>query len=84
MIDSWPPHGCIDHHSLADLRSARERGLHNRAVKQGHALPCEISNRVIPMKTSADDSEPTMTSWPFLLPHNFEPGLDCYKCFFSV
>ena len=56
-------------------RSGRERGLFGRAVKQGHALPCSIAYRDIPMKTSPDDDTPEVVSWPFVLPDSFAPYL---------
>lgn len=56
-------------------RSGREAGLHQRALAQGFGLKCRIARRVIPMKKSADDDTLEMTSWPFLLPEDFEP---CY------
>lgn len=56
-------------------RSGREDGLHQSALAQGFGLKCRIARMVIPMKTSSDDDTPEMTSWPFLLPEDFEP---CY------
>ena len=61
---------------LPQFRSGRERGLHERALKQGVALPCPISKRMIPMKKSVDDPSLDMVSWPFLLPHDFATCLN--------
>lgn len=54
-------------------RSGREDGLHQRALKQGFGLPCKVSYRTLPMKTSSDDNTPDLVSWPFLLPEDFDP-----------
>ena len=74
-IELWRwPHRSLKHLAVCcHPRSERERGLHRRAVKHGVALPRKISSRVIPMKKSADDDSVDMASWPFLLPHHFEP-----------
>ena len=54
-------------------RSGREDGLQQRALKQGYGLPCRVSYRTLPMKTSSDDTTPDLVSWPFLLPEDFDP-----------
>ena len=54
-------------------RSGREDGLHQRALKQGYGLPCRVSYRTLPMKTSSHDTTPDLVSWPFLLPEDFDP-----------
>ena len=76
-ISECPPAACSPDPSFTTwpARSVRERGLHQCAVKHGVALPCTISQKFIPMRTSADDGTPEMTSWPFLLPHDFAPWL---------
>ena len=57
-------------------RNERERGVYQRAVKQGVSLPCRISYRAIPMKTSAEHDTLQMVEWPFLLPDDFEPRFE--------
>jgi hypothetical protein len=69
--------------TVQNPRSANERGLHERAMKSGHALPCTISYRSIPMKKNVDDSTMEMVDWPFLLPHDFVPWIESLTFFFN-
>ena len=69
---------------LIYMRSHRERGLHERAVRSGASLPCKISNRMIPMKQDVDSETLVMVSWPFLLPSDFAPWLTQPTFFFSL
>ena len=55
-------------------RSDRERGLFERGVSQGLALPVNISYADLPMK-NADTGELELVQWPFLAPHDFASWL---------
>lgn len=53
------------------LRSDRERGLHERAVRSGVAFPCKVSSITIPLKPEADSESYELVQWPILLPEDF-------------
>ena len=54
---------------------SRERGLYERALKQGVAVECELSIRKIPMKKNVDDDTVDLADWPFLMPNDLESCL---------
>lgn len=46
--------------------------VHNAAIRDSFALPCELQHLQIPLSTGFDDDdEPIieMKEWPFILPH---------------
>ena len=53
------------------LRSGRERGVHERALKSGVCFPCPVTWIMVPMKISADDEGYELVQWPVLLPDLF-------------
>lgn len=53
------------------LSSQRERGLHERALHAGMALPVEATFVNLPLKKSSDDDTVVIESWPMLLPYSF-------------
>ena len=53
------------------IRSQREDGLHQRALRLGASLPCEITHITVPMTKAADDSEIILEQWPILAPYDF-------------
>lgn len=53
------------------MRSGRERGVHELAMKSGVGFPCPISWVTLPMKKSCDDEEIELVQWPILCPSDF-------------
>jgi len=57
-----------------ELRSGRERGLFERGISKGLALPVSISYADVPMK-NPDTGELELVQWPYLAPRNFASWL---------
>ena len=53
----------------SDLRSAEEKGLHERAVQAGLALPCKISYVQLPLMV---EKQVAWVDWPMLLPYDMD------------
>ena len=62
---------CMTFFIVVPLRSDRERGLHERAVRSGVAFPCKVSSITIPLKLEADSESYELVQWPILLPEDF-------------
>ena len=60
------------------LRSAAERGLHERAVQAGLALPCKISYVQLPLLL---EKKVEWVDWPVLLPYDMVP---CFQLVVSL
>ena len=58
---------------MNQLSSERERGLHERALHAGLALPVETTFVNLPLKKSSDDDTVVIENWPMLLPYSFVP-----------
>ena len=56
---------------MNQLSSERERGLHERALDAGAALPVPPTFIDLPLKTSSDDPTVVIESWPMLMPKDF-------------